>query len=440
MLEPSQLGKVIATTHAQDQKGSIPYRPQYTLITGKVAASILLQQISYWWHIKNGKPFYKFRSPCDHDWYKDGDSWTEELGMTPGGFDTALKAIGAKVTKGSSKSELLKTNLVIYWTDASRVTWYQLNENLFYETVYLAYNEPQLLGNSGFRNQLDKHGNVIYLYSETTPKTTTTHVADATPALADEKQKCPRCKNVRILADGFCGECLSIVDSPLGAPADAEEQKQQQAAALSLPLNPFCDRCSKSAALNNDGLCDECAMVDRFETSRPGICPDCHKHKRTTAKMPYKNQTCTCQAERVLADAFGDPPEPGPTVEAAVTPHWTKQAAQPWATWGAESDEFQRQLQRFGDSGRIVQELGYKLERATNLKPLWSMPKKVKSWSSGLWELYQEAGCNIAVAIEAAKALRADKKMTPANPYSFVNVARALAADRSQPAKRIVIK
>lgn len=195
------------------------------------------------------------------------------------------------------------------------------------------------------------------------------------------------------------------------------------------------------------------ALVELRDNPQPGIatfmsgspmptdtCPDCHKPKRTTTEMPYKNKTCTCQAERVLADAFGDPPEPGPTVEAAVTPHWTKQAAQPWATWGAESDEFQRQLQRFGDSGRIVQELGYKLERATNLKPLWSMPKKVKSWSSGLWELYQEAGCNIAVAIEAAKALRADKKMTPANPYSFVNVARALAADRSQPAKRIVIK
>ena len=166
-------GRAIAQSQAQDQARSIPYRPQYNFITGKVTASILLQQINYWWHKNERKPFYKFRAPCKHDEYREGDSWTEELGMSKSEFDTALQAIGAKITKGVKKSELLKENIVIYWTDSNRLTWYQLNEALFYALLYLAYHEPDLLGKSGFRIYLGKSGNPIYLYSETTTETTT---------------------------------------------------------------------------------------------------------------------------------------------------------------------------------------------------------------------------------------------------------------------------
>jgi len=119
--------------------------------------------------------------------------------------------------------------------------------------------------------------------------------------------------------------------------------------------------------------------------------------------MPFTGATCICKSEAALTEAFGPPPE---RPEREPPPHWRDQVKEAWATWGSESDEFQKQLQRFGDSGRIVQELGYKLEQATGLKPLWNTPKKVKWWSTGLWELYEEAGYSIPVAIEAAKALK----------------------------------
>lgn len=112
----------------------IPYRPEYTKLTGRVTAAILLQQIVFYWESCQ-KPFYKFRAPCTHPLYVEGDSWVECLGFSSAEFDTALKTIGSKVTTGTSKDELLAgkevTNLVIYWTDSGRVTYYELNVPLF---------------------------------------------------------------------------------------------------------------------------------------------------------------------------------------------------------------------------------------------------------------------------------------------------------------------
>ena len=141
-------GRAIAQSQAQDQSKSIPYRPQYNKITGSVTATIVLQQINYWWHIQHRRPFYKFKSPCTHEKYREGDSWTEELGIGTTAFNNALKAIGAaKITKGTSKTELLRNHLVIYWTDRDRMTWYQINEDMFAYAVYLAYCDPELLCN-----------------------------------------------------------------------------------------------------------------------------------------------------------------------------------------------------------------------------------------------------------------------------------------------------
>ncbi len=136
--------------------------------------------------------------------------------------------------------------------------------------------------------------------------------------------------------------------------------------------------------------------------------------------------------EELLTEFFGEKPEREPI---QATPHWTEQVTADWATWGCGSDEFQRQFARFGDSGRIVQELGFKLEKATGLKPTWSNKKRVKAWSAGLWELYEEAGHSIPTAIEAAQTLR-QSKMTISDPYSIVKSARALAATRGAGATR----
>ena len=92
----------------------IPYRKELNAITGGVTATILLQQIIYWYSNNGNKPFYKFIEPCQHEKYTDGDSWCEELGFSRKEFLTAIK-----------KLEDLK--LVSKKTNMNRVTFYTLN-------------------------------------------------------------------------------------------------------------------------------------------------------------------------------------------------------------------------------------------------------------------------------------------------------------------------
>jgi hypothetical protein len=72
---------------------TIPYVKQIRPLTGSVAATILMQQLDYWF-AKYPDGFYKFLEPCDHPSYKSGDSWTEELGFSKDEFRTAFKQIG----------------------------------------------------------------------------------------------------------------------------------------------------------------------------------------------------------------------------------------------------------------------------------------------------------------------------------------------------------
>lgn len=137
-------GEAIANAQFKDRT-TIPYRPEYNLITGSVEASILLQQIHYWWMKMDRRPFFKFKEPCEHDAYQEGDSWTEELGFTRYQFDKAIKAIGTKVTQGDSKTEVRRNSLVVCWTDWNRMTWYELNEEQFFILVGIAYTRPELL-------------------------------------------------------------------------------------------------------------------------------------------------------------------------------------------------------------------------------------------------------------------------------------------------------
>lgn len=330
----AELGAAIASAQAQDQKGSIPYRPQYNHITGKVTASILLQQISYWWFISEQKPFYKFRAPCDHELCRKGDSWTEELGMTIYEFDGALKRIGAKVTKGTSKKDLLKKNLVIYWTDTNRVTWYQVNEELLFGAIYLAYNEPDLLGKLTFPTQLRKREKSTFIPTETTSETNKQHVA-----------------------------------------SDATDEKPQQQSVTTVTKKP---------ELTGN------ALLDSFEIKR------------------------------------------APTTNATKTPHWRERASTPATGWGGGSEEFQRQLVRYGGDGLDVQELGFELEAALGLRPDWKRPKKVKSWSAGLAECLEIAEDSIPFVLEAARKMREDG-LTIANPYSLHKTIAARMAERRTP-------
>lgn len=160
---------LILSILAEDRQ-FILYRPRFAALTGDPLAAILLQQMIHFWKTCGREPFYKFRDACKHERYRAGDSWCEELEWPRYAFDKALKIIATKVVKGVSKDELLASDIpireeqegiasycrrfesalrkvVIYWTDSSRVTWYQVNETLlgkFVGRIYLDKSEGRI--------------------------------------------------------------------------------------------------------------------------------------------------------------------------------------------------------------------------------------------------------------------------------------------------------
>lgn len=168
----------------------IAYRPKLNAITDSVTATILLQQILQRWYKNGKKPFFKFRLPCKHKLYREGDSWTEELGFSEKEFDTALGKIGTKITSGITREEIIRTematSLVIYWTDSSRVTFYEINEALLAKCLFGIY---QVNAESAFTLKLPKE-QLPYIRDNTE---ITTDIIDQQPAKrATKKPKPPK--------------------------------------------------------------------------------------------------------------------------------------------------------------------------------------------------------------------------------------------------------
>lgn len=196
-------GEAIANAQVADRKRGILYRPEYNEITGSVTASLFLQQIWYWWSRSGRKPFYKFRGPCKDKRYRVGDSWTEELGFTRRQFETARKKIAAKIIQGAKKTKIQSQSIITYWTDSNRLTWYSLNESLFFEALGQAYTttpdaDDTLLGKVQSAPYLDKAQSVLPLISEIIPeintetnikieKTAAEKTSSAAPASTGEK-------------------------------------------------------------------------------------------------------------------------------------------------------------------------------------------------------------------------------------------------------------
>ena len=127
--------------------------------------------------------------------YREGDSWTEELGFTGSEFDTAIKSIGTKITKGVSREAALAgtgiKSLVIYWTDSNRVTWYELNQSLFDMMTDPLYGDgPQQKANSGKLNYL------VNNESKSTRKSRNPelHYTENTTEKTTEKKPTPKAK------------------------------------------------------------------------------------------------------------------------------------------------------------------------------------------------------------------------------------------------------
>ncbi len=114
-------------------RNTIPYVKELHPIAGSVLGCLVMQQLDYWFE---GHPegYYKFLMPSDHPAYKDGDSWTEELGMSVDEFRTAFDKIGLRY---KSKSEFDKAEdkflgkfYCSYVDRRSNLTYYFRNHDL----------------------------------------------------------------------------------------------------------------------------------------------------------------------------------------------------------------------------------------------------------------------------------------------------------------------
>jgi hypothetical protein len=89
---------------------SIPYIKELRPLVGSVTACILWQQLDF--HFASYPDgFYKFVEPCEHQAYKKGDSWSEELGFSAKEFRKAFDVMGIRYI---SKTQFYSAGEKIY--------------------------------------------------------------------------------------------------------------------------------------------------------------------------------------------------------------------------------------------------------------------------------------------------------------------------------------
>lgn len=119
-------------------RNTIPYVKELQPLAGSVAGCILMQQLDYWFE-RHSEGFWKFLEPSNHARYKAGDSWTEELGMTPDEFRTAFDRIGIRYkSKGifdATKDKFQKKFYCSYLDRRENLTYYFRNHLLVDEAL-----------------------------------------------------------------------------------------------------------------------------------------------------------------------------------------------------------------------------------------------------------------------------------------------------------------
>jgi hypothetical protein len=114
-------------------RNTIPYVKELHPIAGGVLGCLVMQQLDYWFE---GHPegYYKFLMPSDHPAYKEGDSWTEELGMSRHEFRTAFDKIGIRYKSKSDFDQSLDKFQGLFYCSyvdrRSNLTYYFRNHDL----------------------------------------------------------------------------------------------------------------------------------------------------------------------------------------------------------------------------------------------------------------------------------------------------------------------
>jgi len=143
--------KKIRTKILSATQNSSPYIKELNPITGGVLSSILMQKLDFWFifweehgNTQKDGSFFKFLSKCNHLAYRDGNSWTEELGFTEREFRTAFDRIGIRYR---SKKDFLDQDdpfqgkfYCSYYDRLKKLTFYLRNNKLADFAIDRAFN------------------------------------------------------------------------------------------------------------------------------------------------------------------------------------------------------------------------------------------------------------------------------------------------------------
>ncbi len=130
---------------------------------------VLFKQLNFW-HSKSGDGFYKFLAPCEHPWYRKGDSWCEELKVTENTLRKYLKTLCASYSSKKSFGEKLDPfegkPFASYFDRLRKITFYFQNPHLPMKTSKKSRGEQKNLavncGSDCVSIVTDKTNNSLY--------------------------------------------------------------------------------------------------------------------------------------------------------------------------------------------------------------------------------------------------------------------------------------
>jgi len=198
------------------------YRKELKHITYSVTATILLQQIIYWWQKNGKKEFYKFIEPAKHNLYRDGDSWTEELGFSKKEFQIAFKKLE---NLGVVKKRITR----------DRVTFYSLSEDKLLKKLDEVYGSGAKCQKERSKNTKGSGAKCQKERSTTTETTTETTTTSGSSFKFLEDWLEEKCKNAKnplaykaTLLKKYKKEEKSVIEEFHGWQKETERQKETE--------------------------------------------------------------------------------------------------------------------------------------------------------------------------------------------------------------------
>lgn len=205
-------------------------------------ACLLMTQLEYWFAIQK-KEFYKFVSPPKtiQYLYQEGQSWTEELGISDSEYRTAFDQIGCRYTsKGAydaakrkgKGAEFAGKYYCCYFNKISRQTYYFRNSELVENAIRLLTSTGKRVSGaqdslsaknqvSGSRGERTCASEVDVISPEST-ETTSDNTSENTPNIISEREEASHSQN----RNGY--EWEKEEDETLGSEEQQDEEEDSE--------------------------------------------------------------------------------------------------------------------------------------------------------------------------------------------------------------------